>query len=155
VVNNPTFPQTMARVHHVGISVDDVDRSLAFWKGFLGIEPRFHKVINGPYLSKITGYDNISLDACWIDLPGGIVLEILNYLADEKAPNDDATANPGNVHICIETTDIQALFNRAISCGAKPVGSGPIDVSEGPNAGARGCYVRDPDGITLELLQFP
>ena len=155
MVSNLTFPQAMARVHHVGITVGDVDRSLAFWKEFLGIEPRFHQVIDAPYLSKITGDKEIALDACWIDLPGGVILEILNYLTNEKVPNEDTTANPGNVHICIETTDAQTLFDRAVSCGARPIGTGPIDISEGPNAGARGCYVRDPDGITLEFLQLP
>ena len=72
------FSSVNSKLHHVGITVSDVDRSLLFWKEFLGVEPRFNKVLDAPYLSEITGYNNISLDACLIDLPGVVVLEILN-----------------------------------------------------------------------------
>jgi|TARA_B100000959_G_C14738989_1_gene524218 catechol 2,3-dioxygenase-like lactoylglutathione lyase family enzyme len=147
------FSTINSRMHHVGITVSDVDRSLLFWKDFLDVEPRFHKVLDASYLSQITGYEGISLDACWIDLPGGVILEILNYLTTDKEPNSEWTANPGNVHICFETSDAQKLFDHAKKCGARPLSDGPVPVTEGPNRGSMGCYLRDPDGITLEILQ--
>ena len=147
------FSAINSQLHHVGITVSDVERSLLFWKDFLGVEPRFHKILDASYLSQITGYEGISLDACWIDLPGGVVLEILNYMTTDKVPNTDATANPGNVHICFETNNAQKLFDHAKECGARPLTDGPVNVTEGPNKGAMGCYLRDPDGNTLEILQ--
>ena len=147
------FSAVNSKLHHVGITVSDVDRSLLFWEDFLGIQPRFRKVLDAPYLSEITGYKNISLDACWIDLPGGVVLEILNYLTTDKVPNSELTANPGNVHICFETSDAQELFDHAVACGARPLTDAPVQITEGPNKGSKGCYLRDPDGITLEILQ--
>lgn len=97
------------------------------------------------------------MDAAVIDLPGGdgAVLEILEYLIPDKHPNPPDTANPGNVHICLAVDDIGAMRERALACGAVPVSPGPVEVTVGPNAGARACYLRDPDGITLELLQPP
>jgi catechol 2,3-dioxygenase-like lactoylglutathione lyase family enzyme len=35
------------------------------------------------------------------------------------------------------------------------VSEAPIDVAAGPRAGTRLAYLRDPDGVTLELVQPP
>lgn len=142
-------------VHHIGISVSDVRRSVRFWSDLLETEPRWEKVLDGAYLGGVTGYPGIVLDVAIIDLPGGPALEILEYRGVDKTPNSDATANPGNVHICLQTSDIDALRDRAIGYGARPVSPKVIAVTEGPNEGAQACYLRDPDGITIELLQSP
>lgn len=141
------------RVHHIGITVRDVDRSLGFWKAFLGTEPRWQKVLDAPYLSLITGYSGVSMNAAVIDLPGGQILEILDYRISGKTPNPPDTANPGNIHICVETDDIDALWDRAAAAGAAPVSPGPVEITAGPNKGVKACYLRDPDGITVELFQ--
>ena len=133
-------PPELAAVHHIGITVESVDETMAFWKSFLGVEPRWRQVLDGPYLSDVTGYPGINLDASFIDLPGGVML---------------ATANPGNVHICFRVDDIDRMWQRAIDSGATPISPGPVEVTIGPNRGAKACYVRDPDGITLELFQSP
>ena len=143
----------LRRMHHVGITVRDVDRSLEFWRSFLGVEERWHRVLDAPYLGQITGYAGVNIDAAVIDLPGGMILEILNYLVDGKVPNPPDTANPGNIHICIEVDDIEEMWERAVRSGATPVSPGPVEVTAGPNKGVRACYLRDPDGITLELFK--
>jgi catechol 2,3-dioxygenase-like lactoylglutathione lyase family enzyme len=43
---------------------------------------------------------------------------------------------------------------HAVASGARPVGEGPIEVRAGPNAGMRVAYLRDPDGVTIELRQL-
>ena len=144
------------RVHHVGMSVANVDDALAFWQGFLGVEPRWRTVLDRPYLAKHLGYPGVSIDAAFLDLPGGIVLELLDYRVDGKTQNPDATANPGNVHLCLEVDDASAAWDRAVAAGARPVvPEGPIDVDAGPNRGARASYLRIHDGISLELFQVP
>lgn len=147
------FAPGLEAVHHVGISVADVDRSLAFWSAFLGIEPEWRSRLDGPYLGGVTGYDGIQLEAAVIRLPSGLALEILEYQTEDKVPNPDATANPGNVHLCLRTSDAAGLRRRAIDAGATPVSPELVEITAGPNRGACSCYLRDPDGITLELFQ--
>lgn len=141
--------------HHVGITVADRDRSVAFWSRILAAEPLWVQLLDGPYLGGITGYEGINIKAAMLPLPGGGRLEILEYLLDERAVNSDATANVGNVHICLQADDIEVCVRRAVAAGARLVGSGPVQVTTGPNSGARVCYLRDPDGITLEFIQPP
>ena len=145
--------EDLRRVHHIGVTVRDIDRSVRFWSSFLGVEPRWRQILDAPYLGRITGYPGVNIDAAVFELPGGVILEILNYLVDEKKPNPPETANPGNVHICLEADDIEGMWERAISSGATPVSPGPVEITHGPNIGVRACYLRDPDGITLELFR--
>lgn len=145
--------EDLRRVHHIGITVRDIDRSVQFWRSFLGVEPRWRQILDAPYLGRVTGYPGVNIDATVIDLPGGVVLEILNYLVDGKSPNPPETANPGNVHICLEVEDIDSMWDRAVSAGATPISPGPVEITAGPNIGVKACYLRDPDGITLELFR--
>jgi catechol 2,3-dioxygenase-like lactoylglutathione lyase family enzyme len=144
------------RLHHVGMSVADLDEALAFWQRFLGVEPRWRTVLDRPYLSRHLGYEDLTIDAAFLDLSGDVVLELLDYRVEGKTQNDDATANPGNVHLCLEVDDAGAAWERAVAAGAIPVvPAGPVDVDAGPNRGARASYLRIHDGISLELFQPP
>jgi catechol 2,3-dioxygenase-like lactoylglutathione lyase family enzyme len=138
------------------MSVANLDRALAFWEGFLGTEARWRTMLDRPYLGRHVGYPGVEIEAAFVDLPGGIVLELLDYRIGEKTQVPDATANPGNVHLCLHVADAQSAWERAVAHGAVPiVPEGPIEVDGGPNQGARAAYLRVHDGITLELFQPP
>jgi len=153
----PTATKPLASgVHHVGMSVADLDAALEFWRRFLGLEPRWRTVLDRPYLGRHLGYPGVRIDAAFLDLPGGIVLELLGYRVADKAPNPEATANPGNVHLCLTVDDAPAAWQRAVDAGARPVvPDGPIEVDGGPNQGARAAYLRIHDGISLEVFEPP
>ena len=40
------FSAINSQLHHVGLTVSVVERSLLFWKDFLGVEPRFLKILD-------------------------------------------------------------------------------------------------------------
>ena len=146
----------LTRTHHIGMTVRDVGEAVKFWGGLLGQTPRFRGLMDKPYLGRHVGYPGVAMDVAFFELPGGVWLELLDYKVAGKAPNPEATANPGNVHVCLGTDDIDAAWKRAVELGARPiVPEGPIDVTHGPNTGARAAYLRVHDGITLELFQPP
>jgi len=141
--------------HHVGITVADRDRSVAFWSCVLGAEPLWVQLLDGSYLGGITGYEGIHLEAAILPMPGGGRLEILEYLLNERAVNSDATANIGNVHICLQADDMEACVSGAVAAGARLVGAGAGAGDGRPQCRGQVCYLRDPDGITLEFIQSP
>jgi len=148
-------PLTAERVHHVGLSVADLDVALGFWEPFLGVPARWRTVLDRPYLGRHVGYPGVEIEAAFVDLPGGTVLELLDYRV-EKVALPEQTANPGNAHICLEVEDAHSAWERAVACGARPlVADGPVTVDAGPNEGARAAYLRVHDGHTLELFQPP
>lgn len=142
-------------VHHVGVTVADLDRAVAFWEALLGVASRDRDLLQGPRLGTMVGYEGVRIQRAWVDLPGGIALELLRYLDRDEAPYDPGTAHPGNVHVCLHVPDMDDAHAHAVACGARPVSEQPIEVAAGPRAGARLAYLRDPDGVTIELVQDP
>jgi catechol 2,3-dioxygenase-like lactoylglutathione lyase family enzyme len=143
-------------VHHVGMSVRSLETALAFWEAFLERPARWRTTLDRPYLGRHVGYPGVKIDAAFVDLPGGAVLELLEYRVRDRVDLPEATANPGNVHLCLEVEDAVATWSRAVACGAEPVlADGPVEVDAGPNQGAKASYLRIHDGITLELFQPP
>ena len=147
-------PLTATRVHHVGMSVANLDKALAFWEAFLGVKARWRTLLERPYLGQHVGYPGVKIDAAFVDLPGGNILELLDYKVADKAQGSEWTANPGNVHICINVENTRSAWERATALGARAVvPDGPVTVDAGPNKGAVVAYLRVHDGITLELYQ--
>jgi catechol 2,3-dioxygenase-like lactoylglutathione lyase family enzyme len=142
-------------VHHIGVTVADMDRAVAFWTSLLGAPSRDRALLHGPQLGTMVGYPGIHIESCWVDLPGGVALELLRYLDRDEAAYDPGTAHPGNVHVCLHVDDMDAAHAHAVACGATAVSERPIDVAAGPRAGTRLAYLRDPDGVTIELVQEP
>jgi catechol 2,3-dioxygenase-like lactoylglutathione lyase family enzyme len=142
-------------VHHVGVTVADLDAAVAFWERLLGVASRDRRVLQGPRIGTMVGYPGIHIDSCWVDLPGGVALELLRYLGRDDEPNDPGTAHPGNVHVCLRVGDMDEAHAHARACGAQPVSEQPIEVAAGPRSGARLAYLRGPDGVTIELVQDP
>lgn len=148
-------PGGFEAVHHVGVTVADLDRAVAFWERLLGVASRDRRLLQGTQLGTMVGYPGVRIECCWVDLPGGVALELLRYLDRHEAPYDAGTAHPGNVHVCLRVGDMESAHAHAVACGARPVSERPIDVAAGPRAGCRLAYLRDPDGVTIELVQEP
>ena len=90
-----------------------------------------------PISPKSFGIPGVKIDGAFIDLPGGVILELLDYQLPDRRANPPATSNPGNIHICLGVENADDAWRRAIECGATPVRrEGPIAVDDGPN-GAR------------------
>lgn len=141
-------------VHHIGMSVTSLDDALAFWEPFLGVRARWRRLLERPYLGRHVGYPGVKIEAAFVDLPGGGILELLDYKVTDKAVVPEHTANPGNVHLCLAVADATSAWRRAVALGARPVvENGPVAIDGGPNLGAKAAYLRIHDCITLELYQ--
>jgi catechol 2,3-dioxygenase-like lactoylglutathione lyase family enzyme len=145
----------IAGLHHVGVTVASLDEALKFWEAFLGRPARWRTVLDSPYLSRVVGYPGASIKAAFVDLPGGAVIELLDYhRSGDRSANPEATANPGNVHLCLAAADLRTTWAHAVACGARPVSpDGPVDIEAGPNQGAKAAYLRIHENVTLELFQ--
>jgi catechol 2,3-dioxygenase-like lactoylglutathione lyase family enzyme len=146
----------VAGVHHVGVSVADLDASLAWWEAFLGVPARWRGRLYRGYLGASVGYPGVEIEAALLDVPGGGVVELLDYQVEGRQRLDEESYHPGHTHVCLAVTDCDAAWRRAVEAGAVPRNpDGPVTVDAGPNTGARVCYLRLPDGNSLELYQRP
>ena len=62
--------------------------------------------------------------------------------------------NAGNAHLCLATEDLAGEFAR-LRGRVKFRDPEPVAIPWGPYRGGWACYLRDPDGISIELMQPP
>lgn len=139
---------------HIGIQVRDVDRSARFYEENLGFELVDRWSLSEPYVQRVVGYfPDVRLEIALLTIPGSdVFLEILEYRGVDRCPVDPATANPGTGHFCLFADDLDALHARLSQAGVDFVSDVQIP-TVGPNAGGRLVYMKDPDGIRVELVE--
>ena len=138
---------------HTGITVSNLERSLAFWRDVLGFEFSHAAHQKGELAQEITGVKGAEIKLAVLKTPGGHKIELLEYLAPEDRKRVNLRAcDVGSVHVALLVADLDAVLAQIAVSGWESAGK-PQTLSTGPNAGKRVVYVRDPDGTTIELMQ--
>lgn len=142
------------RLHHTGYTVSDLDRSVAFYREVLGCEILATQEKEGGYLAAIVGYPDAHVRMAHLRLPGSEhVIELFEYLAPAGGRADVEPRNVGASHLCFIVADLAALYTSLLERGMTTFVSPPVEVDTGVNRGGLALYLRDPDGITVELFQ--
>jgi glyoxylase I family protein len=140
---------------HTGITVSNLERSLAFWRDVLGFELSHRPHQSGDLASEITGVAGAEISIAV--LKGyGHKIELLEYRAPEnrKSQFDLRPCDLGHVHVAFTVDNLEAILNIIAASGWKAAGQ-PQTITVGPNTGKRVVYVRDPDGTTIEFMEMP
>jgi glyoxylase I family protein len=149
-------PFRIIAADHTGITVSNLERSLAFWRDILGFELSHKSHQTGDMAREITGVTGAEIMLAVVKAPGGHKIELLEYLApaDRKQHVDFRPCDVGHVHVALIVDDLEAVLQKIAQPGWEPAGI-PQTLTTGPNAGKRVIYVRDPDGTTIELMELP
>lgn len=143
-------------MHHAGVTVASLDRALAFYRDVLGLEVFVVAERTDATIGQIVGYPGGRIKLAFCGVPGDTArVELLEYLEPRGESGGGETFRPGTGHVCFRVSDIEALYERITAAGYSARSDAPVTITEGPNAGARAFYVRDPDGYTVELFQPP
>ena len=144
----------MKALHHVGITVKDLDESIRFYHGVLGLDfvnepsPWF----DGPDLGPAVGVPGAALRQVSLKL-GDTTLELLEYRAPESETTRPLLSNNiGASHVAFLVADIHAAKSELEGKGISFYSDVNV-VDEGVLAGWRWVYFEDPDGYPLELVQ--
>jgi catechol 2,3-dioxygenase-like lactoylglutathione lyase family enzyme len=140
---------------HTGITVSNLDRSLAFWRDVLGFEFSHTAHQTGEMAEEITGVKGAELKLAVVKAPSGHKIELLEYLAPpDRKLTDVRPCDVGHIHVAVLVDDLDSVLDRIAASGWKAAGK-PQTLKTGPNAGKQVVYVRDPEGTTIELMQLP
>lgn len=138
-------------MHHVGITVRDLEASLAWYERMFGLKPEFVAHGSGPELSAAVGVPQAELRFAFLRF-GSCVVELLHYANDREETFDRSNADVGSTHICIDVPDIHRSYEDLRAKGAEFLAP-PLHIEDGPLEGCWFVYFKDPNGVTLELFQ--
>jgi catechol 2,3-dioxygenase-like lactoylglutathione lyase family enzyme len=141
-------------IGHTGITVSNLERSIAFYRHALGLTVSDPLHLSDAAVSRITGIERAELDVAYVRAPGH-VLELMCFARPRSdRPSELIPCDPGFFHICLKVNNVENVVDAARSAGFEA--QNPIEVfSDGPARGMKVVYLRDPDGVVIELAEEP
>ena len=152
-------PDSVVMIHHTGYTVSNLERSLGFYCDLLGCEVVATQEKQGGYLGEIVGYPDAHVRMAHLRAPGSAhVIELFEYAAPRSSKSHQEPPfeprDVGTSHIAFIVDDLTAIYERLRGAGVEFF-SPPVEIDTGINTGGKALYLRDPDGIPMELFQPP
>lgn len=140
-------------LHHVGLSVPDLEEAKTFYKDVLGFTEVFDNSWNGdrPAADQAIGLEKTSAKMQMLRA-GDACIELWEYENPSPASQDPnySPANHGWAHIALQVTDIFHEYERLTEAGMTFHRPPVANLGQGDSAA---IYGRDPFGNIVELYE--
>ena len=144
-------PIATRSMHHAGIVVTDLDRSIEFYTRAFGAEVELRiDDMRDPQIAEMHELDDELMSLAILRI-GETRFELVVFTEPEGRANDRRSYDVGVAHLAFAVADVEDAYARLSAAGVS-FGRPPVHVSDGPAAGFVLAYARDPDGIQVELI---
>ena len=136
-------------VHHIGMSVPDLDRARSFYVDLLGMKELFNNGWAGSaQMDRLTRLRGSAARVMML-AAGNLYVEMFEYASPPPSPvtTERGVNEYGYTHLCMDVDDTDAIHARLAAAGID-FHCDPISAS-----GVRTVYGRDPFGNVIELQQ--
>ena len=142
----------ISRIRHVAFVVQDLKKSMYFYRDILGLKEYKREIEEGEFIEKLTGIKSVKLEWIKFIIPEGGLIELLQYHShpDKVLFEKNARSNQiGCSHVALTVSNLENLYIKLSKenfiCKSKPLIS--------PNGLAKVLYCHDPDGSIIELIE--
>jgi catechol 2,3-dioxygenase-like lactoylglutathione lyase family enzyme len=152
VIDEDVLPgaSLMRIVNHVGLTVTDLERSVAFYRDVVGLDVQVeHFHTGGEWFDTLTGNSGAVIDGAMLG-DESFCLQLLQYQLGGEPEPVTGHNRVGNLHLSINVADVVAKRDEILAGGTQS----PTPLVELPLPGARSFYVHDPDGVPVEFMQL-
>lgn len=139
---------------HVGVTVESLERSLSFYRDGLGLSVASTRTLESDEHRELVRTPFSSLHVAFLSIPGGGFVELMEFKGVTPRRAQTRPSDYGVSHLALYVHDLDATVVSGRRYGGELVGS-IVGLTSGPLAGTRVCYLGDPDGHSVELLQRP
>jgi catechol 2,3-dioxygenase-like lactoylglutathione lyase family enzyme len=140
------------RLSHVGICVSDLERSLRFYSDLLGFTREHDLEVAGEPTGTLLRLPDVRLKAVYLRRDG-VRIELLHFASPPAPPRRDRVMNePGLTHLSFRVADLQGVVRALRDAGERVLDETILDF---PAFQSAACFVVDPDGQLIELVQAP
>ncbi|MFB6189894.1 MAG: VOC family protein [Halapricum sp.] len=132
--------------HHVGLTVSDLDRAVAFYRDVLNLDVVSEFSVGGEAFA--TGVDVEGASAAFAHLDAGDArLELVSYSPEGDARPAPSLNEPGAAHVGLTVDDLDAVYEEL------PDDVETLSAPQTTESGTRILFVRDPEDNLVELLE--
>lgn len=128
-------------INHVAIVVDDMEKSLAFWRDALGIE--LHELRDVPAEKSQVAFLPVA----------GAEIELVKPTSDDSGlAKYLAKRGPGMHHVCLEVDDIEGMMQHLKEKGIRLINEEPRTAADGKRYAF--IHPESTSGVLVELYQL-
>ena len=133
--------------HHIGITVRDLDRAVAFYQDVFDLSVVAEFSVSGEAFA--TGVDVEAARARFAHLDAGSIrLELVEYEPAGDQSDSPQLNDQGAIHLGLETDDLDAFYADL------PTDVETLSPPQTTDTGTRILFVRDPEGNLIEVLEL-
>jgi lactoylglutathione lyase len=144
----------ITRIQHFSFTVSNLEETIHFFHHLLGLEATAIREVKGERIEQILQMPGAWLRISNVTTPDNGNLEFIEYVAPKGEKIDLKTCNVGVAHLALEVDDIQKMYEDLTAKGVK-FNHSPLWAGAGALKGWGICYLKGPDGITLEVMEAP
>jgi methylmalonyl-CoA/ethylmalonyl-CoA epimerase len=134
------MPQIKA-VNHVAVVVDDMEKSLSFWRDALGI-----------HLHELRDVPAEKSQVAFLPVAGAEVELVMPTTADSGIAKYLAKRGPGMHHLCLEVDDIEGMMSQLKAKNIRLINEEPRTTSDGKKYAF--IHPEATGGVLVELYQI-
>ena len=145
------------RIYHVGLTVSDLDRSIAFYRDILGLEFQGEIFMDGEETDRLFRMKDTKARVAYLNGSKAIEappIELIQFVDNKVKKVKGNLFTTSISEVCFYTDDIERVYNSLIEnhveCLSEPQ---YFDFRADGFGKSRAFYFRDPDGIILEMMQ--
>ncbi len=132
---------TIKAINHVAVVVDDMEKSLKFWRDALGIE--LHELRDVPAEKS---------QVAFLPLAGAEVELVMPTTDDSGIAKYLAKRGPGMHHLCLEVDDIEGMIKELKSKNIRLINEEPRTAADGKKYAF--VHPESTGGVLVELYQI-
>lgn len=131
--------------HHVGITVSDLGRAVAFYTDTFDLDVLARFEVGGEAFADAVDVSNATGSFAHLDADG-IRIELVEYDPAGESGEPPTLNRPGAVHLGLSVDDLDAFY-------AGLDGVETLSRPQTTESGTRILFVRDPEGNLVEVLE--
>ena len=145
-------PLPIQRLTHIGICVADLERSLRFYRDLLGFTVEHELAVEGEPTDTLLRLRGTNLRALYLTRDG-VRIELLHFASPPAPPARERAMNEhGLTHLSFRVADLDAMVAGLRAAGVRVLEDTVLRFPEFQSAA---CFIVDPDGQLIELVQGP
>ncbi len=129
------------RIHHVAVIVDEMEKSLSFWRDALGLQ-----------MTELRDNPAEQAQIAFLPVAGSEIELVRPTSEDSDLAKYLARRGPGMHHVCLETDDIEAMMAQLKAQGVRLINETPRSGEDGRKYAF--IHPEATGGVLVELYQL-
>ena len=137
-------------IRHIGIVVQDIQKSINFWQDHFNFSIFLDQIEEGPFIEHLLNMPNVKVRTVKMNGEDNSLIELLYFF--EKQDVDQwrgSLTSTGLTHLAINVSNLDKKINELVFKGYKLVNQ----PRKSENGSVRVAFVEGPEGLLLELVE--